>query len=713
MHKTIRLLLLGVIIIMYFERVLQAVPLTYYQYVTHIERSVFDQNIWFWTPDTMEGPVHSNGTFAIRYSPQFHGPFSTSQDHFIEHQANPRFEVRPVFNAPMVEFPRNLDFLRDIANHRISSRNGENMTWIRMRGDGGIDIFQYPDGSDRLDSLFARYQPLNYWREGMVIFVEGDVEVEGTLAGKVTIGCSGNMYLLDDCVYQGADRNGQFDQGWMPHMLGLASERNIFIANTVRNGRENGYFEDRNNLNRHSIIINGALVALNECFTFEQQNDDWDRYQGPEPDERGRIYLTGSIAQFRKGYTHRSQHQGTGFGKTYHYDFRFLRDGPPGFAPESNGIIDGRYERLELYQRRDYRIRNANIGTLIVHSGVELELEGQQPLVVRDRLIMRGAEDRPITIRPERGGDRTLFRVVRGPHSYVELENVIFEESIETQINCDSLKVINCEFNGPANWEAIIQVTGSKFADEVSMSSWHQLLVTHSVFEDGLTIAGDTRDGHLLNNTIVSGRNSGLHLRRFQNLEIQNNIIAFNRQGINNLHYEEPLLGYNNVFENEVGDYIDCSPGDGSISANPQFVDQRESDYNLNERSPCIDAGSPGSPADLDGTRADIGAFYFDQPNRAPDVFTPANVESFELIGVYPNPFNSSTTIGYYLPVNSNVTIRVFDLAGRLQKSLINSERDAGSHEIEWNPKSFSAGMYLLQMQAGEFSALQKMMLLK
>jgi hypothetical protein len=709
MFKTIKILLMVVALALIFGQNSVAVPLSYYHHVTHLERDVNDEMIWFWSPDTMYGPVHSNDFIGLKYSPHFYGPVTTSQNRFAEFQANPYFEFQPIFNAPVVEFPRSLLNLRNNATPWIPSQNGQKMTWIFLRGEQGIDIYQYPNGTERNDSL---YEHLGV-PDRQIIFIDGDVEVQGVLSGTLTIGCSGNMYLLDDCVYEGANRYGGFDGDEMPHMLGLASENNIYIANTVQNGRENGWENGGNNLQRHSIVINAALVALNESFTFEHQNDEWERYQGPEPDERGSIYLKGSVAQYRRGHTHRSNHQATGYRKAYSYDLRFQHDGPPGFAPGESGIIDGRYGRVELQQRRTYQVRNADIGTLIVPSGVVIELEGQQPLVVRDSLIMRGSDDLPITVRPERERDRTLFRVERGVRSYVELENVIFEESIETQIDCDSLKVTNCEFNGPATWEGILQVRGCKFANQVSMSSWHQLLVTHSVFENGLTIAGDARDGHLLNNTIVSSNADGLRLRRFRNLEIQNNIIAFNRQGINNLHYEEPLLGYNNVFANVVENFIDCSPGDGSISANPEFVDPGRGDYNLTEGSPCIDSGNPDSSPDPDGTRADIGAYYFDHPNSIEDVFAPTNVESFELTGVYPNPFNSTAVIGYYLPERSNVRIRLFDLAGRLQMRLVDRENNAGSHKIEWTPKSLTAGMYLLQMQAGEFNSIRKVMLLK
>ena len=53
--------------------------------------------------------------------------------------------------------------------------------------------------------------------------------------------------------------------------------------------------------------------------------------------------------------------------------------------------------------------------------------------------------------------------------------------------------------------------------------------------------------------------------------------------------------------------------GESNIDADPLFVDPDDGDFQLTEDSPCIDAGDPESPEDPDGTRADMGALYFDQ----------------------------------------------------------------------------------------------------
>ena len=84
----------------------------------------------------------------------------------------------------------------------------------------------------------------------------------------------------------------------------------------------------------------------------------------------------------------------------------------------------------------------------------------------------------------------------------------------------------------------------------------------------------------------------------------------------------------------------------------------------------------------------------------------------------YPNPFNPITTLRYDLPENSLVTITIYDMLGRQVKTLINEYQDPGYRPIIWDAtndygKPVSAGMYLYQIQAGEYISTKKMVLLK
>ena len=84
----------------------------------------------------------------------------------------------------------------------------------------------------------------------------------------------------------------------------------------------------------------------------------------------------------------------------------------------------------------------------------------------------------------------------------------------------------------------------------------------------------------------------------------------------------------------------------------------------------------------------------------------------------YPNPFNPITTLRYELPENGHVNIMIYDMLGKQVKTLINQTQDAGYRSIIWDAtndygKPVSAGIYLYQIQAGEYISTKKMVLLK
>jgi formylglycine-generating enzyme required for sulfatase activity len=92
--------------------------------------------------------------------------------------------------------------------------------------------------------------------------------------------------------------------------------------------------------------------------------------------------------------------------------------------------------------------------------------------------------------------------------------------------------------------------------------------------------------------------------------------------------------------------------------------------------------------------------------------------ERFTLYQNYPNPFNPVTTLRYDLPENSLVNITIYDMLGREVITLIDQTQDAGYRSVNWNAtnnygKPVSAGIYLYQIQAGEYISTKKMVLLK
>jgi uncharacterized protein (DUF362 family) len=84
--------------------------------------------------------------------------------------------------------------------------------------------------------------------------------------------------------------------------------------------------------------------------------------------------------------------------------------------------------------------------------------------------------------------------------------------------------------------------------------------------------------------------------------------------------------------------------------------------------------------------------------------------EGFKLCANYPNPFNPSTMIVFYLPRNEFVTVKVYDITGRKIETLIEGEVPAGEHRLQWSANGLASGVYLCRMETKDFSETIKML---
>jgi hypothetical protein len=91
---------------------------------------------------------------------------------------------------------------------------------------------------------------------------------------------------------------------------------------------------------------------------------------------------------------------------------------------------------------------------------------------------------------------------------------------------------------------------------------------------------------------------------------------------------------------------------------------------------------------------------------------------AFALDQNYPNPFNPATTIRFALPNDASVALKVYDMLGREVRTLVNSNMNAGYHQVVWDGMNnlgshVATGMYIYRIEAGSFVSTKKMMLLK
>jgi len=79
----------------------------------------------------------------------------------------------------------------------------------------------------------------------------------------------------------------------------------------------------------------------------------------------------------------------------------------------------------------------------------------------------------------------------------------------------------------------------------------------------------------------------------------------------------------------------------------------------------------------------------------------------------FPNPFNPSTTIKFSVPETSFVTIKIYDVLGRVIKTLVSEEIFPGSYKINFNAANLNSGIYLCRMQSEKFFKTTKLIFIK
>jgi len=105
---------------------------------------------------------------------------------------------------------------------------------------------------------------------------------------------------------------------------------------------------------------------------------------------------------------------------------------------------------------------------------------------------------------------------------------------------------------------------------------------------------------------------------------------------------------------------------------------------------------------------------YLGLSSAVEDELLTSNIpEEYSLSQNYPNPFNPVTTIQYALPKPGKVSLTVYDIIGREIMELVNEEKNAGLHSVDFNGSQLSSGLYLYRLKSNNFQQIRKMMILK
>jgi hypothetical protein len=103
-----------------------------------------------------------------------------------------------------------------------------------------------------------------------------------------------------------------------------------------------------------------------------------------------------------------------------------------------------------------------------------------------------------------------------------------------------------------------------------------------------------------------------------------------------------------------------------------------------------------------------VTAHYIPLPGPLP----PASKGAEQVVN-YPNPFNPSTTIRYRLSEANKIVLAVYDMLGREVTRLVEGWQEAGSYDVVWDAGNLPSGIYFYRLQAGSFSEVRRMVLMK
>jgi hypothetical protein len=164
-----------------------------------------------------------------------------------------------------------------------------------------------------------------------------------------------------------------------------------------------------------------------------------------------------------------------------------------------------------------------------------------------------------------------------------------------------------------------------------------------------------------------------------------------------------------------IGDYDDDSIPDLMVKFSRQeLIGRLQDSYGA---VTILIAGELNGGKDFEGTDS-LRVIDPPESNRSTMVGEHRSCLAFDLCQSVPSPFSGRTRVSYSIPDELNVTLSVFDLRGRLVRTLVSETRGAGTHSVEWCGEDdlgrpLPAGVYIYRLHAGQWSATRKTVLVR
>jgi hypothetical protein len=215
----------------------------------------------------------------------------------------------------------------------------------------------------------------------------------------------------------------------------------------------------------------------------------------------------------------------------------------------------------------------------------------------------------------------------------------------------------------------------------------------------------------------ASNYGAGMRTYDFSDPIVENTIVAFSTQGvgISCAGSGEPELSCSDIYGNAGGDWTGAIADqygiNGNFAADPLFCNAAQDTLTLNSSSPCAPNNSPNG-CGLVGA-CPVGCGLSDAEDAAPATLLALSV---------PSPFApaSGAVIRFTLPGPQWVSAKlaVYDLSGRLVRTLVSGERPIGTQSVSWDgrdetSRAISSGLYFCRLSSGGEERIRPLVLVR
>jgi len=256
----------------------------------------------------------------------------------------------------------------------------------------------------------------------------------------------------------------------------------------------------------------------------------------------------------------------------------------------------------------------------------------------------------------------------------------------------------------------------STWSTEVSIANC--LFFDNQALSDGGAIYSDLSNVYLYNTTFAdnssAGRGGALYNYVGVGLNLQNSILwqntDMNGGGESAQIYNNPS-NYVEINHCSVEGWTGTYGGTGNIGDDPLFANPQAANFSLSANSPCRDTGDNGAvyaQFDLAGQPrvvnnvVDMGAYEYQGSSSVGPDYNHSELRA-QLLPISPNPIRHSGHIRFIAPMRESISIRIFDLCGRLVRDLGSGPARRGINSIEWNGRDekghqVPTGIYLVNL---------------